>query len=657
MGSGQRAKMNLSIRSRLIIAATAPLAITLIIGAVFYWAHGKVDDLNTNAELAESISEHLIRLDSFTQEFIQSGTARPRQQSIETFAAIPPLLDQFEHEMTLPSNGQRVREIRERLHQMASSFNAYDRLTGQSPTASRREQMTEIADRIIVDSRGIKPFARLLHVDAHASGNAFQHQTVTMAYLMLLLGTGLVLVLILPLFWRIDQGLSGLTLGASHLQQGDLKTRISLPGHDEFNALADDFNAMAHTLDETMASRAELNAEINERKKAESGLLESEARFRQLIDVAPVPMCFVSSDGTIRYLNRHFLATFGYSRDDIPTLNEWWQLAYPNPEYRDWVLTTWGDAVQRAAEREGIIEPIEYRVTRKDGTERIVEISGIPIQTDFLATFYDVTERHQILAEQEHYAEKLELEVAQRTMDLSRRTQELLAANKDLESFSYSVSHDLRAPLRAIDGFVAILLEEYATHLDAEGQRMFGIVSDNARKMGHLIDDILAFSRAGRLDLDRVPVNMQALVEDVWAGLAGLDDGHAIEFQLAPLPTAHCDPRAIRQVWQNLLANAVKFSRTREPAIIQVNASDEGDFIRYAVTDNGVGFNPEYVHKLFLLFQRLHGMDEFEGTGVGLAIVQRFVQKHGGLVSGSGHLDAGATFSFTLPKHPDLASN
>ncbi len=392
------------------------------------------------------------------------------------------------------------------------------------------------------------------------------------------------------------------------------------------------------------------NRDITARKRAEAALHESRSRFKLLIDEAPVPMCFVTRDGALQYINQRFIETFGYRQEDIPTLNEWWQLACPEPEYRAWVQAKWSAAVADAQAGNVDIEAIEYRVTSKYGQVLNIEISGVTIGEDLLATFYDVTERRLIEQERAQYQARLEAEVRQRTLDLFLRTTELETANHDLENFSYSVSHDLRAPLRAIDGFIAILLDEHAASLDAEGRRMFGIVSDNARKMGQLIDDILAFSRAGRLELDPVPVDMQALVKEVWSGLIVSREGRAIELQMDDLPTAECDPRALRQVWQNLLDNAVKFTRGRQPAIVRVSAADEGDYIRFQVADNGVGFNADYADKLFILFQRLHGMDEFEGTGVGLAIVKRIIQKHGGQVSAAGVVDQGASFSFTLPK-------
>jgi signal transduction histidine kinase len=265
--------------------------------------------------------------------------------------------------------------------------------------------------------------------------------------------------------------------------------------------------------------------------------------------------------------------------------------------------------------------------------------------------------RRQSLAELASANAQIEEDRSKLAARVAERTAKLQAANADLESFSYSVSHDLRAPLRAIDGFIEILQEEQAARLDEDGKRMFGIVAENARKMGRLIDDILMFSRAGRLELDVLPVDMHALAKEVWMGLLEGVEGRQIELQLGDIPAVHCDPRAIRQVWQNLLGNAIKFTRDRKPAIIVVSAAEEGDFIRYQVTDNGVGFNVDFANKLFVLFQRLHGMDEFAGTGVGLAIVKRYIQKHGGEVTGVGVKDQGATFSFTLPKLQNLATS
>jgi two-component system sensor kinase len=226
---------------------------------------------------------------------------------------------------------------------------------------------------------------------------------------------------------------------------------------------------------------------------------------------------------------------------------------------------------------------------------------------------------------------------------------ELRQSNADLESFSYSVSHDLRAPLRAIDGFATILREDYAAQLDTEGQRLFQVVSDNAKKMGQLIEDILFLSRASRHEMLINRIDIKALAQEVWDGLTADRTGRDIDFRLADLPSAYADTAAMREVLQNLLGNAIKFTRGRKPAVIEMAGTVEGKENIYFVRDNGVGFDTIYTNKLFCLFQRLHSMTEFEGTGVGLAIVKRFIIKHGGRVCADGKPGEGATFWFTLP--------
>lgn len=228
-----------------------------------------------------------------------------------------------------------------------------------------------------------------------------------------------------------------------------------------------------------------------------------------------------------------------------------------------------------------------------------------------------------------------------------QRTAQLETANKDLESFSYSVSHDLRAPLRAIDGFSLILLEEYGNKLDDEGKRVLNVVRDNTLKMGQLIDDILGFSRAGRKELELSEIDMEALTTAIFDDLK---PAHPIELKVLPLTPAYGDRAMIRQVLFNLLSNAVKFTRNKEGASIEVGSRVEGGETIYYVKDNGAGFDMQYGHKLFGVFQRLHGPEQFEGTGVGLAIVKRIVDKHGGRVWAEGKVDEGATFYFALPR-------
>jgi len=233
---------------------------------------------------------------------------------------------------------------------------------------------------------------------------------------------------------------------------------------------------------------------------------------------------------------------------------------------------------------------------------------------------------------------------------VEKRTAQLEAANRDLESFSYSVSHDLRAPLRAIDGFSRILLSDHAEGLDAEGQRFLGIIRANTQQMGQLIDDLLAFSQLGRRALKVADLDVGTLVQDVVQELQDTLGDRPVQWDLKPLPAARADRALMHQVWDNLLGNALKFTRPRESAVIEVGCRSDGDEDIYYVKDNGVGFDMQYAHKLFGVFQRLHRYEEFEGTGVGLALVQRIVQRHGGRVWAEGQVARGATFYFSLPR-------
>ncbi|HET9389155.1 MAG TPA: ATP-binding protein [Steroidobacteraceae bacterium] len=225
----------------------------------------------------------------------------------------------------------------------------------------------------------------------------------------------------------------------------------------------------------------------------------------------------------------------------------------------------------------------------------------------------------------------------------------LEAANRELESFSYSVSHDLRSPLRAIDGFAQMLDEDYGATLDETGRRYIRVVREGSQRMASLIDDLLAFSRLSRQSLARMPVDMASLARRVAAEAVEGAPGATPTLLIEDLPSVQGDPALLRQVWANLIGNAVKYSARSTQPRVRIRAMRDGDAVRYEVEDNGVGFDMQYVNKLFGVFQRLHRPEEYPGTGVGLAIVQRIVARHGGTVTARGACGKGATFGFTLP--------
>ncbi|MCX6249161.1 MAG: ATP-binding protein [Bacteroidetes bacterium] len=237
-------------------------------------------------------------------------------------------------------------------------------------------------------------------------------------------------------------------------------------------------------------------------------------------------------------------------------------------------------------------------------------------------------------------------QLEQRVID---RTAQLQAINKELETFSYTVSHDLRAPLRAIDGFTSILLENYKSKFDDEGKRLCAVIGDSAKHMGQLIDDLLDFSRLSRIELNIYSIDMEQLAGSVYSELTTPETRHRISFQLGNLNPVSGDRMLIRQVWVNLISNAIKFSSRREHAVIKISSKPEENRVVYSIMDYGAGFDMKYINKLFGVFQRLHSVKEFEGTGVGLAIVQHIIIRHGGEVWAEGEVDKGATFYFSLP--------
>ncbi len=250
----------------------------------------------------------------------------------------------------------------------------------------------------------------------------------------------------------------------------------------------------------------------------------------------------------------------------------------------------------------------------------------------------------RIIVERE--IQKLNVELEQRIAD---RTSQLEAANKELQAFAYSVSHDLRAPLRAIDGFSKFVLDDHSSGLDKEGKRLLDLVRINTQKMDKLITDILALSRVTRSEHKLSKVDMTIMATSMYNEITSPEIREKLKVIIDPLPEAYCDNTYLKQVWINLISNAIKFSSRKKKPEIKIGGYNENGFLIYHIKDNGVGFNPEYSHKLFGVFQRLHRPDEFGGTGVGLAIVQRIIVRHGGKVWAEAKEGKGATFYFSIP--------
>jgi light-regulated signal transduction histidine kinase (bacteriophytochrome) len=277
-------------------------------------------------------------------------------------------------------------------------------------------------------------------------------------------------------------------------------------------------------------------------------------------------------------------------------------------------------------------------------------ISGIGLWTSVLEIFGARAAAEIQRSRADTQLRELNLSLEQRVRE---RTAELELANHELESFSYSISHDLRAPLRAINGFSKVLSVDYGAQLDEAAASLLNRINLNAARMSRLIDDVLEFSRIGRGTLNPGRIDMRALVDEVIADLQASFGANA-HISLGELPPATGDAIVVRQVWQNLIGNALKFSHKVAQPKIEIAGAKRGGMIEYRVRDNGAGFDAAYADKLFGVFQRLHTAAEFEGTGIGLAIVRRIVQRHGGGITAEGTVGAGATIRFTLPANPRM---
>ncbi len=387
-------------------------------------------------------------------------------------------------------------------------------------------------------------------------------------------------------------------------------------------------------------------AEIAERKAAEEALRGSERKFRTIYDSINDALFVQAMDGSLLDVNDTMCSMYGFTRQEALRLRVE-DFSQGRPPYTQADMLEW---VRKTAESGPQI--LEWKAKRRDGSEFWVEVNmrkaSVSGEDRILVTVRDIEDRKKAEEEIRRLNEQLERRVEE-------RTEKLETANRELESFSYSVSHDLRAPLRAIDGYTRILMDDHSSAMSPDGRRLCAVIRQNTLRMGQLIDDLLAFSRFGRAELQKRDIDMEELARSVFQEVAGPAARGRILFGVFPLPPAAGDPTLIRQVWINLISNGIKFSSKNERPRIDVGSFTRERETVYFVRDNGSGFDMRYMGKLFGVFQRLHTESEFEGTGVGLAIVKRIVERHGGSVWAEGEPDKGAAFFFTLPPSPSPA--
>jgi PAS domain S-box-containing protein len=400
------------------------------------------------------------------------------------------------------------------------------------------------------------------------------------------------------------------------------------------------------TLDPSPQEARDESEVITEEKRTLDALRRSEARFRAMFEGAGVGIALVDRCGKLQDCNQALERMMGFTREELTT-KTFSEITHPEDRKRN--LDVHQDLVSGRRDHYAL----EKRYLRKDGStiwgrlnvSLVRDAEGKPDYS--VGMVEDVTERKR--AEEE--LQRLNAELEQRVLD---RTAALDSANQELSAFSYSVSHDLRAPLRHVTGFVNLLEQHAGTSMDDKSRRYAGIISDSARRMGRLIDDLLEFSRTGRAELKKSVFALTPLLEEVRRECLRDAEGRNIQWKIGDLPEVAGDRSLLRLVFVNLVANALKFTRDRAVAEIEVGMGaperDVKDAVVIFVRDNGVGFDPRYAGKLFGIFQRLHAAEEFDGTGIGLANVKRIVQRHGGGVWAEGAVGQGAAFYVSLPE-------
>ncbi len=435
---------------------------------------------------------------------------------------------------------------------------------------------------------------------------------------------------------------------------------------------------------EVRRKTGKLNQEIDKHKNTLESLKAKEEQIRLLLNSTAEGIYGTDKNGKCEFINHAAIRILGYERKEQFIAKDIHELIH-HSKVNGSTYTRKECPVFKTLETGEGTHSDDELLWRADGSSFPAEIFAYPIRkndslTGAVVTFWDISGRKERETDLQNLTNNLEAEVEQRTIELREKVnklnrskeamlymvedlnqitaelknerEKLERSNRELDAFTYSVSHDLRAPLRAINGFSKFLIEDYTDRLDAEGKRFLDTIRENAAKMDQLILDMLSLSRISRSELKMAPVDMEAIIHSMFHEIASEEEKKSFEIFIKSVPAVTGDSALLKQVWQNLIANALKYSSKSKLKKIEIGANIDDIFISYFIKDHGAGFDDKYKHKLFGVFQRLHREDEFKGTGVGLAIIKRIIDRHNGKVWAEGAPDKGATFYFSLPKTP-----
>lgn len=619
----------MKIRTQFIVTLLLFSVIIVISSASVFFTETQVETINRQRGIAADIQGRARDLSYLSNDYLLNRQSQQRARWESVLASLSGELARVK--ANTPEQQALVNSMKTNIQRLKAVFTEVAAaLEDSSRTRDAADDLAIIRvswSRMEVQNQGIIFDAVRLEQMFDEQGQRLQQLNIILVVVLVGVFGAYFLINYLLVYRRILNSIADLQAGTKIIGSGNLDFAIEETRKDEIGELSHALNTMTLNLKSVTASKAQLEREVAERKRAEMHLKESEANYRRMVETAGEGIWISDPGGKTLFVNQRMLEIIGYSREEI---GERPPLDFMPQTQRASVLDF------RARLKQGVSVHSEREFRHKDG-RAVHTLMSVTPQFDAsgkhlsnLAMYSDITERKKAEAA------------------LHRRTHELEVANKELEAFSYSVSHDLRAPLRSMEGFSDIVLEDYGAKLDAQGKEYLRHIQSSSQLMARLIDDILKLGRISRAEMDFERVDLSELARTVAEEIRSTQPGRQAEFVIAPGMTAYGDLPLLKILLQNLLENAWKYTGKSELARIEVGVMPQNGEDVFFIKDNGVGFDMTYAGKLFHPFQRLHSEMEFSGTGIGLAIVQRIVRRHGGRAWGEGEAGKGATFYFTI---------
>lgn len=666
----------MQIKTKFYINIVLSIGIMLVVGVILLFASLQIKKTLKTENIAVRIIIEVFELNLLVNDYSLHHGERARIQWQKKHRLIKTLLADagFDTVKTniltkIQNEHNRFETIFSKLIQNFREAGKNDKRLRERLLSTRQEEL--LISQLLLKSQSMISLSRQLKKESEEESLRIQQLTILLVFLVIVIFTGLISLISVLLSRRIVIPVLDLSEGAKNLAEGNLDFRINLKRNDEMGQLSRSFDKMAENLKTNITAKKSLNVFLRSIKNIHQIMVRERSREEMLNGICRTLTSFqdfTSSWITLLDINGRpaISAESGSGKhfDFIQKLLEQGEL----PDYANQALEKPGIVVVTTsmpadpenpdagrlsdhssfsvclAYQETVYGVLSFTHIRETFLAAEEESLLLGLANDIALVLHNLDvedEREKAQAEVRNYRDRLEELVKE-------RTRELEASNRELESFAYSISHDLRAPLRAIDGFSRVIQEDYVDKLDKEGRNCLDRIRKGSQRMGDLIDDILKLSRITRGEMQYDTVDLSATVQEITNELRSREPERKVEFVISPDLAAQGDNRLLRIALENLLGNAWKFSSRKESALIEFGVADIGGENAFFVRDNGAGFDMAYVDKLFGAFQRLHGANEFSGTGIGLAIAQRVFHRHGGRIWATGDINKGATFYFVL---------